>query len=473
MKVNFSRIIIPEHKEDFTNLITKLIQCKICLNILNDPCDCSCCNQTFCKNCINNYIQTNNKCPYSDFFQNSQNDQKPIIKSSSSNITNFIQSLKFRCQYCPKILSIEEITDHEKNCKFKNNTCSRNKLIVENNSPLKSLEKNNKHIKKSSSFSFKQFEEEKKNNYNNAIIENYFNEINNKLNILLQYQEKEKKTPVKLNNEKTLIALKSSNRFKNSITSDSSKNTNSNNFNSISTSAHVKNTIKPEIVKFRKFERKSFMKSSMYSLNRPKKNNTKKNLNCSVQIKNSENDVNSNLDINSNLTPKLGQKKSSQNNFEDFTISSSCDNNIKTLENIEKKVNNMEKMMETLNCFEKQNYTIDGINKEIYENLKSIHNEKVLNKNITNKAKFEGKKDIEKIMNDISKKMDEEFGIKLKEKFEEIKNYLGNDYLNDIKQVVLEINFDIMNLYNQKIEDIENKLNSFINLSTKEKDKDT
>ena len=126
MKVNFNRIIIPSSRDDMLNLLTKLIQCKICMNILNDPYDCLCCNQTFCKSCILNYIQTNNKCPFSEFFslnnpkdtnQNkkiSNNDLLSKIKPSSSNFAKFIQSLKFQCQNCEKgcnaELSVEGIT---------------------------------------------------------------------------------------------------------------------------------------------------------------------------------------------------------------------------------------------------------------------------------------------------------------------------------------------------------------------------
>ena len=134
MKVNFNRIIIPSSKESVLNLLTKFIQCKICLNLLNDPYDCLCCNQTFCKECIINYIKSNNKCPFSEFFSNPQNPKEnndnninelmKKIKPSSSNFTKVIQSLKFYCENqekgCNDELDIEEISDHEKMCKFSN-----------------------------------------------------------------------------------------------------------------------------------------------------------------------------------------------------------------------------------------------------------------------------------------------------------------------------------------------------------------
>ena len=153
MKVNFNRIIIPSSRDDMLNLLTKLIQCKICMNILNDPYDCLCCNQTFCKSCILNYIKTNNKCPFSEFFglnnpkdndQNKKinnNDLLSKIKPSSSNFAKFIQSLKFQCQNCEKgckaELSVEGISEHEKICKFKGKKIKvelnkKNKLIVKN-----------------------------------------------------------------------------------------------------------------------------------------------------------------------------------------------------------------------------------------------------------------------------------------------------------------------------------------------------
>ena len=131
MKVNFNRIIIPQSRDTILGLLTKFIQCKICMNLLNDPYDCLCCNQTFCKSCIINYIKTNKKCPFSEFFdlnkQKENNKDKQInvsdllneIKPSSSNFTKVIQSLKFYCQNhskgCDVELSIEDIY-HMKKC---------------------------------------------------------------------------------------------------------------------------------------------------------------------------------------------------------------------------------------------------------------------------------------------------------------------------------------------------------------------
>ena len=127
MKVNFNRIIINQNKDWMINLLTNFLQCKICMNILNDPYDCLCCNQTFCKKCIINYIDTNKECPFDSFFQNKENislnnNIKYNIKPSSSNFHKLISSLHFYCKNnplgCKKELSIEDIKEHEKNCQY-------------------------------------------------------------------------------------------------------------------------------------------------------------------------------------------------------------------------------------------------------------------------------------------------------------------------------------------------------------------
>ena len=127
MKVNFNRIVIPTNKEWTRNILTNLLRCKICLNILNNPYDCLCCNQTFCKSCIYNYIKTNNKCPYGDYFNNDtdkpENNINDTLRQSCANIRNIINSLKFYCNNrehgCNTELSIEGLDEHEKTCAYK------------------------------------------------------------------------------------------------------------------------------------------------------------------------------------------------------------------------------------------------------------------------------------------------------------------------------------------------------------------
>ena len=213
MKVNFNRIIIPSSKENILNLITKFIQCKICMNLLNDPYDCLCCNQTFCKSCIINYIKTNNKCPYSEFFDDNKekinnNNIKELmnkIKPSSSNFNRVIQSLKFYCpnkeKGCDDELNIEEVSEHEKLCKFSNKNINKNtipkfykKVNNENNINSKDKEKKNKKNK----------ENNKLKNNPNTILKKSRNSVNSQKDIFIKrdnnFSEENRHLNKKINN---------------------------------------------------------------------------------------------------------------------------------------------------------------------------------------------------------------------------------------------------------------------------------
>ena len=213
MKVNFNRIIIPSSKENILNLITKLIQCKICMNLLNDPYDCLCCNQTFCKSCIINYIKTSDKCPYSEFFEDNKekinnNNIKELmnkIKPSSSNFNRVIQSLKFYCpnkeKGCDDELNIEEVTEHEKLCKFSNKNINKNtipkfykKVNNENNINNKDKEKKNKKNK----------ENNKLKNNPNTILKKSRNSVNSQKDIFIKrdnnFSEENRQLNKKINN---------------------------------------------------------------------------------------------------------------------------------------------------------------------------------------------------------------------------------------------------------------------------------
>ena len=213
MKVNFNRIIIPSSKENILNLITKFIQCKICMNLLNDPYDCLCCNQTFCKSCIINYIKTNNKCPYSEFFDDNKekinnNNIKELmnkIKPSSSNFNRVIQSLKFYCpnkeKGCDDELNIEEVSEHEKLCKFSNKNINKNtipkfykKVNNENNINNKDKEKKNKKNK----------ENNKLKNNPNTILKKSRNSVNSQKDIFIKrdnnFSEENRHLNKKINN---------------------------------------------------------------------------------------------------------------------------------------------------------------------------------------------------------------------------------------------------------------------------------
>ena len=54
--------------------------------------------------------------------------------------------------------------------------------------------------------------------------------------------------------------------------------------------------------------------------------------------------------------------------------------------------------------------------------------------------------------------IEDNFNKKISEKFNEFQKYLGDNCMNDIRNAILDVNLDVMNLYTEKFENIENIL---------------
>ena len=93
--------------------------CGICQDILNSPLTTNCCRQSFCKDCIEQWLQQQNTCP---------NDRKPLTRSGLTEaprlVHNLINDLKIRCEFdgCDEIFKIGTIKQHLDMCQF--NKCS-------------------------------------------------------------------------------------------------------------------------------------------------------------------------------------------------------------------------------------------------------------------------------------------------------------------------------------------------------------
>ena len=92
--------------------------CPICFYILKNPISCS--NNknshSFCKECIDEYLKENNKCPICKL-----NFEYKI----NNELNNILNKLSFECLFknkgCKDILSYSEYLNHINNCKYDNN----------------------------------------------------------------------------------------------------------------------------------------------------------------------------------------------------------------------------------------------------------------------------------------------------------------------------------------------------------------
>ena len=120
--ISISRVIDLDKYEN----ILQILKCKLCLNILLNPYDCSKCGNTFCYSCINKLKESNKKCP----FGCTEYDITP----SSFAIKKFLNQLQFSClnkeNGCKEIISYNNIEQHDKNCEYINSMCPNNQCGV-------------------------------------------------------------------------------------------------------------------------------------------------------------------------------------------------------------------------------------------------------------------------------------------------------------------------------------------------------
>ena len=115
IKYNKIRTYNPENIIIKTN-IEDLI-CSICFNILNNPISCSDKKNShaFCKECIDIFLEENNKCPIC----------KLVFEYKiNNNLKNELNNLSFKCLFknegCEEILYYSDYLNHNNNCKYNN-----------------------------------------------------------------------------------------------------------------------------------------------------------------------------------------------------------------------------------------------------------------------------------------------------------------------------------------------------------------
>jgi E3 ubiquitin-protein ligase NRDP1 len=101
------------------------LTCSICQGILFNPMVVPCCLQTYCSDCINEWLTRNSICP---------NDKSKINKSKLSKaslaMVNIINSLRLSCTYkqsgCEEVVELENLLLHLDSCDYNPNRICKN-----------------------------------------------------------------------------------------------------------------------------------------------------------------------------------------------------------------------------------------------------------------------------------------------------------------------------------------------------------
>jgi len=109
---------------NYYDSIKEIIVCNICTGILINARECSSCQNSFCKNCLDEWICFNESCPYKC--------KKTEFRESSRTLKNLLEKLHLKCLFCPNseiCYTYLNYINHIKNCeniKMSCPTCSAN-----------------------------------------------------------------------------------------------------------------------------------------------------------------------------------------------------------------------------------------------------------------------------------------------------------------------------------------------------------
>lgn len=200
----------------FYDSIREIVVCNICTGILVNPRECSLCQNSFCKKCLDEWTCINSSCPYKC--------DKSEFRESSRTLKNLLEKLVFNCLYCSNAEKNQPyplFLNHLKICEKIKVNCPTCDTLVNK----KTLNENKFYLKL-------------KENYN-TLLEKFKNlkEENQKLKEDVKfYKEKQNELPMKsfVNNNFQNINLnrrKSASSNLNSIFSSLNLNNTNNNLN--------------------------------------------------------------------------------------------------------------------------------------------------------------------------------------------------------------------------------------------------
>ncbi|CAG2175309.1 unnamed protein product, partial [Oppiella nova] len=98
--------------------------CSICQDVVNSPLVAQCCLQTFCRDCIHEWLNVRNSCPYDRSTLNTTQLAKP-----PRILLNILAKLEIRCDFasngCQEVLKLEELSQHSSKCYFGSGFCEK------------------------------------------------------------------------------------------------------------------------------------------------------------------------------------------------------------------------------------------------------------------------------------------------------------------------------------------------------------
>ena len=103
-----------------------LITCSLCSRILINPVMCMKCQAAFCKKCIDNWSQSNSKCP------KGCNEPNYDIGKVQKDM---LSKLEFKCQKCENKFHYDEAEKHSKSCNPKEPTSTPTPISAKNSNP--------------------------------------------------------------------------------------------------------------------------------------------------------------------------------------------------------------------------------------------------------------------------------------------------------------------------------------------------
>jgi hypothetical protein len=101
------------------SVIEELIKCSICLEILNNPCECDACGSLFCEECISDWNKIKVSCPLK-----CPNFKIIKAKVNTKKMLNLINLSCINAPNCTYISEYSAIFDHEEKCEFQKIKCS-------------------------------------------------------------------------------------------------------------------------------------------------------------------------------------------------------------------------------------------------------------------------------------------------------------------------------------------------------------